>query len=266
MNVTSFAGEMTKFAITSEEDLVGLTIPKDAAQGIEVVPFVASTLAEDSDADILNQNWNLTRYRANPIVLFNHHMNLPVGRSIRARVPAQRKQLELDVQIDDVDVNPQGKLLAHMYREKLMRGGSVGFQSDDKTPRNELKPNHFAFLAHDELQKRRSWRGGFFINAPELFEFTLATIPANPEVLSQLSVADEIRQWALLPGDFETAFERWLDETSGKSLIDFMRRAIATSPLLKAELALNLFLGEDLSDEAAPISGKTPLTELFARS
>lgn len=131
------------------------------------ISFIASTDSPDRYGDIVSQNWDLSAYERNPIVLFNHQANaLPIGKGL---VRVKDGQLMIDVEFDQND--EFAKKIEQKARGGFLNAVSVGFNPIESVSRSELPKDHPAY----------SIRGGQFFNKSELLEVSIVTIPANSE-------------------------------------------------------------------------------------
>lgn len=217
----------------------------------EVFRFTASTADVDRMGDVVRQDWRLANYRRNPVILWNHNAGEPIGRAVSVGTPKESGNLEIDVVFDESDENPRGKQIAHMFRAGFLQAGSVGFRSGKRTLRADLDKDH---PAYQELGDTPRWRGGFFFEKNELLEFSAVAIPANPQALAA-------RSFALEAGDLDQALRRWLKETHGKALTDFLLDVFRTDPRFKRELTLTQLLGGD--DHAVSGPTQTDLERWF---
>lgn len=135
------------------------------------VRFVASTDAIDSYEDIVEQDWRLERFKANPVILFGHDSrNLPVGKATSVEVIERdgRKQLEATVQLASAEANPLAEQVWNSLVEGTLRAVSVGFI-----------PGDYRF-------EKRDGREVFVLSNNELHEISIVPIPANPEALAKM--------------------------------------------------------------------------------
>lgn len=147
-----------------------------------VIRFVASTESVDRDGDVVSQNWVLDNFKANPVILLNHNQEKPLGRSIRE---------EILTDPNDEDVKRLGPHLAiyvefmgkqhgsyidetfNQYKDGFLKAGSVGYVP----------------IEVDEVldEERRKTLGlgpdGLHFTKSELAEFSLCTVPSNPNAL-----------------------------------------------------------------------------------
>ena len=140
--------------------------PEDAPL---MASFIASTSAEDRYGDVIAQSWDLTNYRKNPIILFNHDANqLPIG---KGDVDVVDGNLMIDITFDMDD--PRAAEIGRKVKAGFLNAVSVGFNPIEAVERSELPDGHFA----------KGEKGTFFKSA-ELLEVSVVTIPANQEAVS----------------------------------------------------------------------------------
>lgn len=120
--------------------------------------FIISTEDVDRQGEIVMQDgWDLTHYKNNPIVLFAHdYYSLPIG--CADEVYVENKKLIAKGRFASAEANPIAQQCRKLYDEKILRTTSVGF-----IPR-EMDGNK--------------------ITKAELLEFSLVPVPANPNALS----------------------------------------------------------------------------------
>lgn len=145
-----------------------------------VFRFVASTESVDRMGDIVRQNWKLTNFKANPVILWGHRPDMSdaiMGRSVMETVVTGSggARLELAVEFARQEHNPQAEMKFLMYRDGFLKAGSVGF--------NPLKVTD----VRDPEERRRLGLGpwGCVFEEAELLEFSLVAIPANPDAVIQ---------------------------------------------------------------------------------
>ena len=135
------------------------------------VEFVASTDAIDSYDEIVEQDWDLERFRANPVILFGHNSReLPIGRAARCEVVERdgKKQLECTIQFLSAQANPMAENVWHSVQEGGLRAVSVGFV-----------PGKTQF-------EKRNGREVFVLSKNMLHEISVVPIPANPEAVARM--------------------------------------------------------------------------------
>jgi HK97 family phage prohead protease len=144
---------------------------------------VASTDAVDGHGDVVKQQFDLKRFKKNPVVLFNHNSGgflggatgtdaLPIGRADNIAVKPLadgRKALQTRITLATADASPLAENVFQSLKQKTLRALSIGFrpgeitqeEMDDGSVRNVLKKN-------------------------ELFEISIVPVPANPETLARV--------------------------------------------------------------------------------
>lgn len=133
------------------------------------VDFVCSTERLDSWGTILEQDWDLTRYRANPVVLYAHSSReLPIGQARNVRVEGNGKKRQLVATVWFSDKHQRAREVWDLVVEKTLRGISVGF--DFRSYRFEMQ-DEVEYLVLSDL---------------ELIELSITPTPANQDCLSQL--------------------------------------------------------------------------------
>lgn len=131
------------------------------------VDVLASTEALDSHGTILRQNWDLSRYRENPVVLYAHDSSeLPIGTASNVRV--ENGALRATLTFSTVDLNPQAEQVWLNVKGGVLRGISVGFW-----------PRTVRFEKHDD-------REVLVLDDLELLEISVVPVGSNPETLAEM--------------------------------------------------------------------------------
>lgn len=154
-------------------------VRKSTAQpaGENPLIFVMSDASVDRMGDIIEQNgWVLRNFKNNPMALFNHDSDMPIGRWKNVRV--ESGQL-----IGELEFGPEGACpitdkMRSFVAAGMMRAVSVGFRP----------------LTAEPIEGSR---GGIRYKAAELMECSLVSIPANPNALAvakSLNLSDDVRQ------------------------------------------------------------------------
>ncbi|MFH0298367.1 phage major capsid protein [Bradyrhizobium sp. 31Argb] len=137
---------------------------KTHAGKISGMEFVLSDETPDRlDDVIMSDGWQLANFKKNPIALFNHKSDFPIGRWKNLRV--ENKQL-----IGRLELAPEGTSerideIRKLIDAGILRAVSVGFKPVATKPRAE------------------SGFGMFYTKA-ELVETSLVSVPANPNALA----------------------------------------------------------------------------------
>ena len=134
------------------------TFEKSAVQedGSITIKGLASTNALDRTGDIIDHNaWKeggLDNYGDNPIILFNHDYNRPIGRAKYCDVTQNGLELEAKISKSAGDI-------VELIKDGVLGAFSVGFKVKDADYNKETD--------------------GFFIKSAELLEVSVVSIPAN---------------------------------------------------------------------------------------
>mgnify|MGYP002735202084 CR=1 FL=1 len=163
--------------------------------------FRASTAAVDRQNEVIDQQgWDLSAYKANPVILDSHRygsIDDILGKA--SRVEVMPEGLEIDVQFAPT---PKGQMAQQLVEDGMLRTVSVGFRSKGRRPgQRSGEP-----MTH---------------TAMELLEVSMVAIPANREAVRLRGVEDEVT-----------------DETKGrrKSTADKLRGIMAMLEALVDEL------------------------------
>jgi len=159
----------------SAADLFTRVITADRAYHREIdgkkrvcVDFVMSTEAKDSHGTILRAKWNLKRFNTNPVFLYMHNRREdrpPIG--VMENVRVDGKSLLGTAILSDV--SEFDREIAEKYLQRIMRGGSVGFNPGTITV--EIVDGEET-VVFDDI---------------ELLEFSAACVPSNPETIAKLT-------------------------------------------------------------------------------
>ena len=137
--------------------------------------FVMSDGSVDRMGDVIEPaGWRLDRFHRNPVALFNHDRDFPIGtwRDVAVRKGQLTGRLEL---MDPVSCRL--KELHAAVEAGVLRAVSVGFHSDSFKPAGKS--------------------GGIRFTEAELVECSLVSVPANPNALAvakALGLSRETRQ------------------------------------------------------------------------
>lgn len=132
------------------------------SKGEKYFSFVASTASEDRMGDIIRQDgWDLGAYQKNPVVLFGHNHDQPIGRAHNVKVV--NGALTADFEFAPEHVNPFAAQVGRMVEAGFLKAVSVGFRP----------------LAYKPMKS-----GGLEFTKSELLEISVVSVPANAEALS----------------------------------------------------------------------------------
>lgn len=142
------------------------------AAGEDALDFILSDETKDRYGDVIQASgWDLKDFKKNPIALFNHSSNFPIGFWTNVRVEGKRLigrlQLAAKGTSDRIDE------IISLVEQGILRAVSVGFQPVER-----------------ELMKDNS---GFLFKKQTLLETSLVSVPANPSAvqLARSLVSDE---------------------------------------------------------------------------
>lgn len=131
--------------------------------------YVASDETPDRYGDVIRvAGWDLRNYRKNPIILFSHQKDNPIGTAVRTWIDG--KQLKVKIKLADEGTSPFIDSLRKLVDQKIVRAVSVGFLPTEE-PR----------YIRDEKNERII---GLEFVGQELLENSLVTVPANPAALA----------------------------------------------------------------------------------
>lgn len=117
---------------------------------------VGSSEIEDRQGEVVRQaGWNLKNFKDNPILLWMHDHNKPIGKATRVWIDKTGKSPVLKFKGVISDATEYGKAAKQLMEEGILKTFSVGFRP------LEIDGNE--------------------ITKSELFEISLVSVPANPD-------------------------------------------------------------------------------------
>lgn len=133
----------------------------------ERFPFIMSVGTPDAADDIVEQDWDLSRFKSNPVAFLNHaSWSLPIGRWENVRVEGGVLRGDFVAS----EAHEIARIVKAMLIEGTLRCASVGFIPRDVTDRSRYPtedPRH--------AQRGRLYRRNL------LMECSIASIPMHPE-------------------------------------------------------------------------------------
>src|SRR5215475_6852259 len=131
--------------------------------------FVLSDATVDRMGDVIEpRGWRLDSFFGNPVALFNHHKDWPIGTWVNIRLsdkdlraefaPADKTVRRRSARIDEI---------CTLVEAGILRAVSVGFQP----------------LRQEPLDPNKKWGGQRFLEQM-LLETSVVTVPANPNALA----------------------------------------------------------------------------------
>jgi HK97 family phage prohead protease len=147
-----------------------MTVPDDA----RALRFVISSGMVDRERDIIDpKGWDLEWFRRNPVVLWAHNYEaFPVGKAndvdlVDGKLMATVRFLPSDMPL----AGPVAEAVYRMAKDGWLAATSVGF-----------RPLEWAYTS-DKDRGADDWFPGVDFYRQELVEFSIVTVPANPEAL-----------------------------------------------------------------------------------
>jgi HK97 family phage prohead protease len=132
------------------------------------IEVVASTETRDSHGTILLQDWDLSRYERNPVVLWAHNMgddvDLPIGRAT-ARV--EGNELIATIEFVPAAINEFAESVFQHYAAGFLKAVSVGFDF-----------NSYRWEERDGVEV-------LVLFGLELFEISCVPVGSNPDALAR---------------------------------------------------------------------------------
>lgn len=146
--------------------------------------IVCSSDSIDSHGDVVKQNFNLKRYKKNPVVLFLHNRFgyfdgarpedfLPVGHSQQVRIEDGSLVARFHIIKGTAEQEPFVDKLWRRIEQKALRAASIGFVPGVVT---EKKDPH----------------GGIYyeLDQNDLYEISLVPIPSNPDSVGKMAAME----------------------------------------------------------------------------
>jgi HK97 family phage prohead protease/HK97 family phage major capsid protein len=138
--------------------------------------FVLSDDTVDRYGDIIDPaGWVLNNFKKNPIALFNHNSNFPIGTWTKVRVEGKKLLGRLKLAVEGTSERIDE--IIRLVQQGVLRAASVGFMPIDFEP---LKDN-----------------SGLLYKEQELLETSLVSIPANPaavQLARSLGTSDAVME------------------------------------------------------------------------
>lgn len=147
--------------IHSQEGL----ITKSARDG--VFTFQASSEKVDSYGDIVVQKGiDLTRFNENPIILYQHQADEPIGRASDVRL--EKKGLVADIELAPKGVSAKIDTIRGLLEAGILRAVSIGFSAEE----------------HEPIRNENNDMTGYKFTKSLLHEISVVSIPANDDALA----------------------------------------------------------------------------------
>lgn len=143
-----------------------------------VVRFVASDETPDRVGDVIEvAGWNLTNYKANPVVLWGHDSNdrPPIGRAVNVRRgvgPSGRAALLASIEFAPAEAHEFADSVYQLTKAGYLNAVSVGFM-----------PRSTKDITDKERQELGMPNYGLYYDSADLLEISVVSVPANPSAL-----------------------------------------------------------------------------------
>lgn len=142
-------------------------ILQKAADKPNTYRFLASSEKEDSYGDVVSQKGiDLTRFKSNPIILYQHNADEPIGRAVSTKLGD--KGLEVDIELAPQGISEKIDTIRGLIEAKILKAVSIGFSPIEYEPIRD-KDNQFT---------------GYKFIKSLLHEISVVSIPANDEALA----------------------------------------------------------------------------------
>ena len=142
---------------------------KTHAGEVDGAEYVLSDETPDRMGDVIaSDGWVLTNFKKNPIALFNHRSDFPIGTWSNLRV--EGKALRGHLKIAPEGTSQRIDEIRRLIDAGILRAVSVGFVSVERKPREGKAPSG-------------GYLGDHFTKV-ELVETSLVSVPANPNALA----------------------------------------------------------------------------------
>jgi len=146
----------------------------------ELIRFTITTNALDREKDIVAiDGWDLANFEKNPVVLWGHgNDEPPIGRAMRTYREGDALKSEVKFVPADVPIyGPRAEGIRQMCRRGFLHATSVGFRP-------------LEFRIAEDRDDGESWFPPIDFLRQELMEFSVVSIPANPEALIDIPAAE----------------------------------------------------------------------------
>ena len=182
--------------------------------------FVLSDATVDRYGDVIEaEGWDLRWFKRNPIALFGHSGDFPIGTWEDVRVEGGKLIGKLKLAAEGT--SPRIDELRRLVQQKVLKAVSVGFKPVESEPLGQ--------------------RGGIRYKKQELLETSLVSVPANP---AALAVAKSLH---LSPETMKMAFGEQADEGC-PSVSQASGEHATPKPQAKKEAAMTTPLSKRIED------------------
>ena len=150
-----------------EDRSVDRVMHKTHAADVSGMEFVLSDESPDRMDDVISADgWELANFKKNPIALFGHRSDFPIGKWRDLKV--DKGELRGHLQLAPEGTSPRIDEIRRLIDAGILKAVSVGFRP----------------LAHETRKNDDGDFIGFHFTKQELVECSLVSVPANPNALS----------------------------------------------------------------------------------
>jgi len=169
--------------------------------------YVLSDGTVDRYGDVIEPaGWQLDGFRGNPIALFNHRTDAPIGKWANVRVEDDR--LVADFEPAARGTSQRVDEILSLIEQNILRATSVGFLGIESEPLDPKRPG-----------------AGTRYTRQELLETSIVSVPANPaalQIAKSLGISDDTMSLAF---DEQVAPRRAVVKTGGQAVTQPHSRA-----------------------------------------
>jgi HK97 family phage prohead protease len=139
---------------------------KTHVEPVNGMEFILSDESVDRMGDVISATgWDIANFTKNPIALFNHRTDFPIGKWRNLRV--EKNTLRGHLVLAPEGTSPRIDEIRRLIEAGILRAVSVGFRPSDYEPLNDSEGKAV----------------GFRFTKQELLETSLVAVPANPNAL-----------------------------------------------------------------------------------
>src|SRR5918993_3456547 len=98
----------------------------------DVFEYVMSDASVDRIGDVVEQNWDLADFQNNPVALFGHRADFPIGKWVNVRV--EKGHLKGRLQLAAPGTSQRIDEIIALVKQGILKAVSVGFRPLDSEP------------------------------------------------------------------------------------------------------------------------------------
>ena len=149
---------------------------RDVDEKERTVLSVITTDRVDSDKEIvLPGGLNLKRHDKNPVVLFMHDPKAVIGKALWKKLSSDKREMRAKTRFAETDLAEE---VWQLVKGGFIRSYSIGMDPSSAQIRD---------VTEKDIRNRPEWTGGrAIILKADLFEYSVATIPANEDAMNRM--------------------------------------------------------------------------------